>query len=230
MPRSYKICDLQEIKAEKFVKQPFDFNMQPVLDGVEKPPTTSIYVSNDAINLEDFNKYLVEHEVEVSVTGRISGKSFNVFIRKGFIDCFVSSKRGLVLLSGKKKDVLDFCRIGSTDKEFRFKTLEIDMKKLLVLLPNVKGVWFAFNQGQIKASALMGSHVESTGDFKEFEKVGEISTLTFSFEFMNEIHPVMVTEDAAVILQGVYPERAFELALVLEVKSRLLDQIIVRQQ
>lgn len=230
MPKSYKICFLKHLEENKFSAKPYFFGSQLIFDEVERPPSTSIYTAKDSVQVEDFDKYIIEHEVEEQTIGRVYGKSFTVYIRKGYIDGYISKKLNLVLLSGKKRDVLDFCRINKKIKEFSFGTTKIDMKKLLVLLPNVKGVWFSFDAGQITASALMGQHVEGTSDFKHFKELGNISTLSFLFEKDNNLHPVMVTEDGTVVTQANYKERADEILLVLEVKNRLLNKIIEEEK
>lgn len=226
MPKSYKICLLKDIDANKFGEKPYFFGAQLHLEGIERPPSTSIYLARDTVRIEDFTKYTIEHEVEEHTFGRVFGKSFNVYIRKGYIDGFVSRTLSIVLLSGKKRDILDFCRLDRNIKEFRFNTVKIDMKKLLQLLPNVKGVWFSFETGQINASALMGRHVETTSDFEHYKEVGNISTLSFHFEKDGNLHPIMVTEDGTVVTQANYQERADEISLVLDVKNKLLDQLI----
>ena len=226
MAKSYKICNLKNIENEKFSTKPYFFGAQMHFEGVERPPSTSIYQARDIAKVEDFTKYLIEHEVEEKTIGRVFGKPFQAYIRKGYIDGFVSKNLNLVLLSGKKRDVLDFCKMSKKRKEFQFNTVKMNMKKLLALLPNVKGVWFSFNAGQITASALMGRHVEGTSDFKHYKETGDISTLSFHFEKENNLHPIMITEDGTVVTQANYKERSDEISLVLEVKDKLLNKII----
>lgn len=224
MPKSYKICILKNINFEKFSATPYYLDEQLHLEQVDRPPSTSIAVANDKISLDNFKKYNIEHEVEEHVFGRISGKAFTAYIRKGFIDSFVNEELQIALLSGKKRDVLDFCRKKKSD-DFQINTITIDMKKLLELLSNVKGVWFSFEKGQLSASALMGSHVEGTQDFKHFQKIGEISTLTFNYERDEALHPIMITEDGTIVLQANYREKTDEVSLVMDIKTKLVDQI-----
>lgn len=226
MPKSYKICILKNIDTNKIQTKPLYFGGQLYLEGVERPPSTCIYLARDNVKIEDFIKYTIEHEVEEATFGRVFGKEFTLYIRKGYIDGFVSKSLNLTLLSGKKRDVLDFCRMDTKIKEFNFNTIKIDMKKLLALLPNVKGVWFSFDSGQITASALMGRHVEGTPDFEHFKELGNISTLSFLFEKDSSLHPIMITEDGTVVTQANYRERSDEISLVLEVKNKLLDKIM----
>src|ERR1035438_4150295 len=74
-------------------------------------------------------------------------------------------------------------------------------------------------------TTLFRSHLEKTSEFRQARTAGEISTLSFYFEHDGEIHPVMVTDDGAVVLQDVYHETADEIGLVLDLKRVLLDGI-----
>ena len=226
MPRSYKICPLKTLDKEKIKEEPFVFGAQTFFEEVEKPPQTSISLARDSVKIEDFKKYIIEHEMEEQTIGRVYGRPFTAYIRKGVIEGFISDKMALTLLCGKKRDVLDFCKYDRKLNEFKFNTVSVDMKKLLAMLPNVKGVWFSFDKGDITASALMGHNVEMTQDFKHFKAMGDISTLSFLFEKDGNLHPIMITEDGTVVTQANYKERTDEIALVLEVKSALLDSII----
>ena len=226
MPRSYKICNLRVIESDKFSSKPYFFDKQQHMEIVDRPASTSIYLAGDSVRFEDFTKYMIEHEIEEKTIGRIHGQTFTAYIRTGYIDGFVSKKLNIVLFSGKKRDVLDFCKMDKNIDEFKFNTTKIDMKKLLALLPNVRGVWFNFPTGQITASALMGSHLDNTDDFKHFKNTGEISTLSFHYEMDGNMHPVMITEDGTVVVQGKYKERAEEINLVLSVKNNLLNNIL----
>ena len=76
----------------------------------------------------------------------------------------------------------------------------------------------------------MGAHLEKTAAFREAKTEGDISTLSFYFEDNGEIHPVMVTDDGAVVLQDVYRETADEIQLVLNLKRVLLDEIHEEQE
>jgi len=226
--RSCKICVLDSIDTSKFTKQPFYFGgYLPYADNQALPPTTAMSLASDSINVDDFVKYKIDHEVEEKVFGRIpGGNSFDGYIRKGFIDGFVSQKRGLVILSGKKRDILDFCAANKKMAHFKFHTVGINMKKLLALLPNVKVAWFNFDKGEITSSALMGHCVENTPEFKNCKDSGEISTLSFHFDYGNALHPILITKDGTVVLQANYQERTDEIELVLKIKEALLDKVI----
>ena len=99
------------------------------------------------------------------------------------------------------------------------------MKQLLSKLPSVKGVWFKLPRGLVTASALFGSHIEDSHDFKEYQESGDISTLSFHFEQAQIPHPVQVTQDGAIVLQSSYKEISDELDLVLNIKVALLEGI-----
>ena len=156
--------------------------------------------------------------------GRVNNVSFAKFIRKGKINAYESAFRKLILLSGKKDDVLDFCKTTAALNEIKIALLRIDMKALLAKLAEVKLVWFRFPAGMIRASALMEDHLEATDDFERAKAQGDISTLSFYVEdSLNLQHPILVTSDGAVVLQDLYKSIAEEVGLVLEVKKFLLD-------
>jgi len=156
--------------------------------------------------------------------GRVNEVSFARFIRMGFIRAYHTPTHGLLLLSGKKIDILDFCKTTATLSEVKIATLRIDMKALLARLAEVKLVWFRFPGGMIRASALMGDHLESTADFKRARAQGDISTLSFYVQDSEKrVHPILVTDDGTVVLQDLYRSVANEVELVLHVKKVLLE-------
>lgn len=179
MPKSYKICLTERFDRSTFDLEPFDFEHQLVLNSVPPPPQTTIYKARDSLNLQDFVRYRIEHEREEQVTGRTSTYKFTAFIRKGIIDGFYSESLKMLLLSGKKRDVLDFCDKTKNVNEIQMSTIEVDMKSLLSKLSSVKGVWFKLESGLVTASALFGSHVEESHDFKEYQESGDISFYLF---------------------------------------------------
>ena len=224
MPKSYKICPLRHFDDSKLGTEPFPLKPQFSLPDVPEAPQTKIWKSRDQIELEDLKTYVIEHEHEVSMWGRVNAMSFMKFIRKGMINAYESRARNLILLSGKKDDILDFCKTTATLNEIKIALLRIDMKALLAKLAEVKLVWFRFPAGMIRASALMGDHLEATADFERAKAQGDISTLSFYVEdAANLQHPVMVTGDGTVVLQDLYKSVAQEVELVLQVKTLLLD-------
>ena len=225
MPKSYKICPVEKFDRSTFDLEPFQFGHQRILDAVPPPPQTIIYKARDRIDLQDFVRYRIEHEREEQITGRTSNYNFIAFIRKEIITGFYSELLKILLLSGRKRDILDFCDKTKNIDEIKISTIEVDMKSLLSKLPSVKGVWFKLPRGLITASALFGSHVEESHDFKEYQESGDISVLSFLFEFANNLHPIQVTQDGAIVLQGSYQEISDEIEIVLNIKNSLLDGI-----
>jgi len=231
MPKSYKACLVTKFSRAEFANKPLFLNAQQNLDKVDRPPSTSIWRSRDKITFKDFESYEIEHEREEEVFCRIGSTSHTKIIRKGFIKAYYSENLGLLFLCGKKADILDFCK---KTKDFPFitiQTLSIDMKKLLAKLAAVNLVWFRFPKGEIHASALMGSHVESTPEFQRYEQAGDISTLSFFFQVAdNSLDNVMVTKDGAIVLYRAYQEISDEVEIVLSVKQELLDDICTSVQ
>jgi hypothetical protein len=64
--------------------------------------------------------------------------------RKGFIYAYHNAARRLILLSGKKMDVLDFCKTTAGLPEIKIATLRLDMKALLEKLAEVNSCGFDF--------------------------------------------------------------------------------------
>jgi hypothetical protein len=202
MPKPYKICVIKQFDDSEFAVKPFSLNNQLSINGVEPPPSTTIFVSRDQIKFEDFKSYEIEHEREEDILCRIGLKSYAKIIRKGLIKGSYSKKFNLLYLSGKKADILDFCKKTNEFNSVKISTIKIDMKELLKKLLSIKLVWFKFPKGLIHATALMGgAGIERTIEFKKYHDSGDISVLSFHFEFGEIIHPIMVTEDGAIVLQ-----------------------------
>lgn len=226
MPKSYKICPVDHFDVEKLRGDEYKLRRQLTFPGVPPPPETLVRKSSDLVKLEDFDSFIVEHERVVKQWGRINDTRFSEFIRKGEISAYFSKSRGLLLLCGKKDDILDFCRVAAAFTELSFSTITIDMKSLLTKLRDVRLAWFKYDDTIIHASALAGQHIETTRPFKEARELGDISTLSFYLEDSAGIaHPILVTSDGAIVLQANYSEKATELELVLQVKQGLLDGI-----
>ena len=225
MAKSYKIVTLQLFNLT-LSPQPFPVGAQYSIPGVFGPPETTIYEARDIARVEDFDSLIIEHEHEVRAYGRVNNQRFEKYIRKGFINGYKSSARNLLLLSGKKDDILSFCAYTKKMQNLRISTLRVDMKQLLARLHEVKLVWFKYPQGMIHASALMGDHLEQTSPFREAKTEGDISTLSFYIQDSNQIdHAMMVTMDGAVVVQNPYQAISTEIELVLKVFDSLLDGI-----
>jgi hypothetical protein len=226
MPKSYKICPASEFDSASFGEKPYSLRPQMNMEGVPPPPETLIRMSADKVAVEDFQSYHIEHERVVSQRGRLNSDKFTQYIRMGEILGYYSKNRALLLLCGKKDDILDFCRSVSSSREMTFATIAIDMKGLLAKLKDVRLAWFKYDDTIIHASALAGQHIETTRPFKEANAIGDISTLSFYVEDAGGIaHPILTTSVGAVVLQANYQERSTEIELVLRIKEVLLDGI-----
>lgn len=225
MPKSYKVCLVSKFSSENFTEKRVTVNPQHTFSGVPPPPSTVIWKSPDRISFKDFFSYDIEHEREEDVVGRIDSNVFTKIIRKGFIKAYFSDTLQLLLLSGKKADILDFCRKTKNFNYINIATIRIDMKELLEKLASIKLVWFRFRQGLIHASALMGANIQETADFLRYKDSGEISTLSFLFQMENMLHPVLVTTDGAIVLEQNYENVTDEVRIVLDIKEKLLGGI-----
>jgi len=200
-------------------------NSQYSLDDKPPFPQSKIFKARDKVVKDDFIKYLIEHEMEECALGRFNEEIFNKYIRREYIHSFQSDSLQLFILNGKKRFVIDFCKKTKEWNYILLKTIQINMGSLLEKLPHVKGVWFSFKNGLIRASALMGANIEATNDFKKYNTEGEISTLSFHFDYDGFTHPIMLVNDGTVVLQSNYQEVSQELDLVLEIKRQLIDGI-----
>jgi hypothetical protein len=227
MPKSFKICPVRHFDATAFSKRRTSLNEQPHFSGMDdEVASTTIRRSESNPGFEDFSPYVIAHDRVVRMAGRYGPVHFPEFTYTGEIAAYYSQQRTLLLLSGKKNDVLSLVSNTTRVTEFQIDTLHIDMNALQGLLPSVNLVWFKYHDGMVRASALMGAHVERTDAFAQSKLHGDISTLSFYFEDLGgEVHPVMVVEDGTVVLQAQYAEVSAELNLVTLVYDRLLKGI-----
>lgn len=223
----HKVCPIRRFEANAFEEKRVCLDQQQTFEGMnEEVATTTIRSSGTRPGFEDFRQYIIEHDRVVKMPGRYGNIRFPEFTYTGTIAGFYSEKRGLMLLSGKKADVLSLAATTTRVAEFQIDTLHVDMNALQDLLPSVNLVWFKFKRGMIRASALMGANVEKTDTFAQSKSEGEISTLSFYFEDLSgDKHPVMITEDGAVVLQSQYVDVATELNLITLVHDKLLNSI-----
>lgn len=229
MPKAYKITLADTFRSSSFQLAPYLLERQRPIEGFPQLPESKIYKSRETISIEDFTRYLIEHEMEENAWGRYNTSVFHSYIRKEAIHAYHSPSKEILLLSGRKRFVLDFCRKTHAMDEISLRLLKIDMGQLLSKLPHVKGVWFRFHNGLIRASALMGANIEATADFQKYSAEGDISTLSFFFDHSGVTHPLMVVDDGTVVLYSNYPQIADEIDLVMKVKTDLLDDIVQPQ-
>lgn len=228
MAKSYKITFFNKFEKESFQIAPYILDKQMTLEGLPPEPQTKIMKARDQINYEDYEKYIIEHEMEENALGRINDSIFTQYIHKEYINSFYSLKNQILLLSGKKRYVLDFCKKTKSMDHIKIKTIHLDMGTLLAKLPHVKGVWFHFNNGLIRASALMGVNLESTTDFKRFSEEGDISTLSFHYEFGAIKHPIMVTDDGTIVLYTSFKQVSDEIEIVTDIFRNLLSDLYAK--
>ncbi|MDO9391654.1 MAG: hypothetical protein Q7U71_07770 [bacterium] len=225
MPKSYKITYTNEFNRTEYSYKPYNLNNAMDMPGIMPGPQSTIYETRDQIALDDFRKYLIEHELIENVLGRTGDYAFQSYIRKENIYAYQSNNAKTLLLSGKKKYVTDFCGKTKQNNSIKISVVDINMGDLLAKLPHVKGVWFSFQKGLIRSSALMGADIESTDDFIKYKTEGDISTLSFYYEYKNIKHSVMVTSDGTIVLYAVYKEITDEIEIVLDIKNKLLYDI-----
>lgn len=229
MPKSYKICPVRDFRANAFSEHPTCLNQQPPLGDMSHVAVTKIRKSPANPGFEDFVQYVIEHDRVVKMPGRYGDIFFPEFTYTGVIAGFFGHERSVLLLSGKKADVLSFCSTTTRVAEVQIDTLRIDMNALQALLPSVNLVWFKFKAGMIRASALMGANVEKTKEFEQSKSEGEISTLSFYFQdAAGKTHPLMVVDDGAIVLQSQYVDTSEELQLVTSVYDSLLKNVASR--
>jgi hypothetical protein len=229
MPKSFKACPVRNFDKRAFDEHKVCLNEQPPLNEMKHVAVTTIRPSPANPGFEDFAQYVIEHDRVVRMAGRYGDVSFPEFTYTGVISGYFSEGRSLLLLSGKKADVLSFCIGTARVAEVQIDTLEIDMNTLQAMLPSVNLVWFKFSKGMIRASALMGANVEKTDAFVQSKSEGEISTLSFYFEDqIGKTHPVMLVSDGTIVLQAQYPDTAEELRLVTSIYDKLIASIASR--
>ncbi len=226
MPKSYKICPVRKFETKAFSERSTCLDQQLPLNDDKHAAVTKIRASAALPGFEDFRDYVIEHDRVVKMPGRYGEMYFPEFTYTGVISAYFGEKRSVLLLNGKKADVLSFCATTTKVAEVQIDTLEIDMNALQESLPSVNLVWFKFAKGMIRASALMGANVEKTDAFAQSKSEGEISTLSFYFEDLSgKPHPVMIVEDGTVVLQSQYPDVAEEISLVTSIHDKLIAPV-----
>lgn len=229
MAKSYKITFTEHFDSRQFGRKALTFGNQMQIAGTFPGPETKIHSAVEAASFRDFRPFHIEHEYDVYMYGRLydDARSFNKFIARSDIRAYHSSSANVLLMCGKKADILDFCRKTEDIDAIKLKTMQIDMKALQEKLPEVRGVWFRFRAGFIHAKAYMGQQIQDTREYKEAASEGDISTLSFYYEDLrtSAIHPIQITEDGAVVLQRNYETISAELDFVMHVKDALLEGI-----
>ena len=232
MPKSYKITIAEYFDPHTVSAKPVSLTRQLTIPGTVPGPETTIRKAVSSISFDDFRTFEIQHEYQVNMWGRSfeDGRQFSSFIARGEIRAYHSSTRGVLLLSGKKADIIDFCKQSQTASALKLETIQLDMKALQQKLPEIRGVWFRFKTGYIRAKAYMGQQIQDTTEFSDANVEGDISTLSFYFEDARDgcMHPLMITEDGAVVLQKNYKSIEDEIDFVLHVKTELLDSLFTR--
>src|SRR5205814_8750937 len=109
MPKSFKTCPVRIFDKRAFAQSKVCLNEQPPLNEMKHVAVTTIRLSPATPGFEDFAQYVIEHDRVVKMAGRYGDVSFPEFTYTGVISGFFSDNRSLLLLSGKKADVLSFC-------------------------------------------------------------------------------------------------------------------------
>ena len=227
MAKSYKITAATKFDVPSDGLQLFPPNHQFSLPITVPGPQTKIRPSFESLSTGDFAAYAITHEYKKATPGRSleTGATFNHFIAIGPIQGYFSRSASTALLTGKKADILDFCKRTENLGPIQIKTLEVDMNALQERLPNVRGVWFRIKKGLIRAKALIGEQLQETTEFCDAKADGHISTLSFFFEDVRDgcKHPIMLTQDGTVVLQKNYKTADEEIDFVMNVKKELLE-------
>ncbi|AFL86930.1 hypothetical protein Terro_0590 [Terriglobus roseus DSM 18391] len=227
MPKSYKVTVSGRMVVSGDRVELARPGHQMSLPGTVPGPETKILVNHDGLRVEGFEGFNISHEYTKSMPGRSfeTGDYFKAFIAIGEIKAYLMREQSVLLLSGKKADVLDFCRRTEDSPTVDLKTIEINMNGLQERLPEVRGVWFRFPKGLIRAKAFMGTQLQGTSEFCDAKADGQISTLSFYFEDYRDgcKHPIMITQDGTVVLQKSYGDINEEIDFVMHVKKELLD-------
>jgi hypothetical protein len=66
--------------------------------------------------------------------GRVNDQAFEKCIRQGTMKAFFGPSEQLLLITGKKDDILDFCRKTPDIPDISLATIRVDMKALLARL------------------------------------------------------------------------------------------------
>jgi hypothetical protein len=76
----------------------------------------------------------------------------------------------------------------------------------------------------------MGTHIEQTTEYARLKKIAVMTTFAFTFEKDSRAHPIMVTHDGTIVLQGTYPTISEEMELVLSIYDDLMKQFSAKKE
>src|SRR5438270_4102075 len=127
MPKSYKVCPIRNFESSTFSEKPVSLDQQTGFPGMSEVASTRIRVASGSPGVDDFRPYSIEHDRIVKMPGRYGTTYFPEFTYTGMINAYHSAQRTLLLLNGKKADVLSFCVSTDQVKELQIETLEVDM-------------------------------------------------------------------------------------------------------
>jgi hypothetical protein len=196
MPKSYKITLTYTFEPATFNYE-INLTRQMHLPSLVPGPETKLGRSLDKIGIADFESYLIDHEYTVNMQGRLyeDGAPFSKFIAKSQIKAYQSQEMQVLLLCGKKADILDFCRQTRIMPQIKISVIQIDMDALQEKLPEVRGVWLRSRAGFIRARGYMGNQIQDTPEFLTAKNEGQISTLSLYFEDARsgKPHPILIT-------------------------------------
>jgi hypothetical protein len=189
----------------------------------EDPPRTEL-TSLRRIDPLDTTVYRVFHEFYVRQPGRAQGVEFAYYIGQSRFAMFHCESRSLLLLRTKKRVALSAMKALTEKKTVEATRRKINVNAILDLINDPSGAWFRVqNNTHVRSIALFGYAVDKDQRFDKALEEGDIYYLRFTHEFESVLYPVGITEYGNVGVFADDLEEQEELALVLDVKARLID-------
>ncbi len=235
MARAYQIVDCAQFPD----LSPGDTHTSPVqlkLYDTVLPPTEWTLMAPDYLGL-GLDKLWVHHRMVVNDNGEFGvcedGKyrrmDFSQYLSKTEFPAFLSRAGQFMILQAPKRVCKDLLRHLGKKGEVRLASVYVQLESLGPDLRDQLGAWFTNVSTEIKAEALFGAGVADTPQYLEASASGTLSSVSITFaapHCPDAQVTVMLTRLNAVVIYSELPGEAEELALVMAVKSQLLDKAL----
>jgi hypothetical protein len=227
VPNSYSLFMMStfpEITVGDVIAAPRQLPLDLQTAGFDEPPRTEFTLQRNipALNID---VYRVFHEFVVRKSGRAQGVSFQVFIENRYFPAYYYKNNKLLMLK-TTKDVAhgamrELKKASDVDGDRR----SISLSSIKNLIERFKGVWFRVaDSADVSSQALFGPSVDRDMRFERASEEGEMFYIRLDYQFKSELFHVGISDDSTVVVFDDNLDEQLELELVLDIKSKLLDE------
>lgn len=202
----------------------------PLLSGTDDPPKT-VFTLQRTIDGLQIDVYRILYEYIDRRIGRTQGINFVEFTSVNNFPAYHHKTKRLLMIKAKKDLVHGAIkRISKNSSDVKVHDRIIILDSIRPQLESLKGAWWKVdNSDDVSAQALFGSNIDRDERFDRASSEGEMSFVTFIYQFMNEFFTVGISSDGNVVLYGDNLDESLELELVLDIKEKLINIAQVRQ-